>query len=181
MCRKCCVIRARSATRTHVTTHAQTARGSLSISRVTARLTLGREQPSREPSGSHRAETGGVAHAPAPSVTLAKWVSCAAQNAALVVLPIGLQVVGVDRLARKAVADTGSSTNRFRLTPQRSRTSPTTALCRGYPRGVSRSRTKLSSAAPAAAVDSCDRVASSHIVLIVGRRAGVPDRSSNGA
>ena len=55
----------------------------------------------------------GVAHAPAPSVTPAKCVSCAAQNAAPVVLPLSLQVVGVERLAREAVTDTDSSTAGF--------------------------------------------------------------------
>jgi hypothetical protein len=39
--------------------------------------------------------------------------SCAAQNAALVVLPPSLQVVGVERLVRGALADTGSSTIGF--------------------------------------------------------------------
>jgi hypothetical protein len=50
---------------------------------------------------------------PAPSVTPAKCVSCAAQNAALVVLPLNLQVVGVQRLAREALADTGLATADF--------------------------------------------------------------------
>ena len=52
----------------------------------------------------------GVAHAPAPSVTPPKWVSCAAQNAALGLPLLSSQVVGVERLARGALADTGSST-----------------------------------------------------------------------
>jgi hypothetical protein len=42
-------------------------------------------------------------------VTPAKCVSCAAQNAALVALPLGLQVVGVERLATSGFADAGSS------------------------------------------------------------------------
>ena len=65
----------------------------------------------RDGSGQNR----GVAHAPAASVTPAKWVSCAAQNAALVVppLPLTLQVVGEERLAREALADTGRSTIGF--------------------------------------------------------------------
>jgi hypothetical protein len=42
-------------------------------------------------------------------VTPAKCVSCAAQNAALVDLPLSLQVVRVEKLAREALADTGSS------------------------------------------------------------------------
>jgi hypothetical protein len=40
----------------------------------------------------------------------AKCVSCAAQNAALGVLFLSLQVIGVERLAREALADTGSAT-----------------------------------------------------------------------
>ena len=63
--------------------------------------------------GTDKPQNRGVAHAPAPSVTPAKCVSCAAQNAALVVLPLSLQVVGVERLAREALADTGSSTIGF--------------------------------------------------------------------
>jgi hypothetical protein len=43
-------------------------------------------------------------------VTAAKCVSCAAQNAALVVLPLNLQVVSVERLAREDFANTASST-----------------------------------------------------------------------
>ena len=70
--------------------------------------TLGREQPSGPASGREAAKNRGVAHAPAPSATLAKCVSRAAQNAALLVLPFSLQVVGVKRLAREALADTGS-------------------------------------------------------------------------
>jgi hypothetical protein len=46
-------------------------------------------------------------------VTPAKCVSSAAQNAALVVLPLRLQVVDVERLARAAIADTGSSSIGF--------------------------------------------------------------------
>jgi hypothetical protein len=42
-------------------------------------------------------------------VTPAKCVSSAAQNAALVVLHLSLQGVGVERLAREALADSGSS------------------------------------------------------------------------
>ena len=75
--------------------------------------TPGREQPSGPASGRTGPQNRGVAHAPAPSVTPAKCVSCAAQNAALVVLPLSLQVVGVERLAREALADTGSSTIGF--------------------------------------------------------------------
>ena len=58
----------------------------------------GREQPSGPASGRQRVQNRGVAHAPALSATPAKCVSCAAQNAALVVLPLSLQVVGVERL-----------------------------------------------------------------------------------
>jgi hypothetical protein len=46
-------------------------------------------------------------------VTPAKCVSGAAQNAALVVLHLSLQVVGVDRLAREALANSGSLTIDF--------------------------------------------------------------------
>ena len=48
-----------------------------------ATLAPGREQPSGPPSGRDTAQNRGVAHAPAPSVTPAKCVSCAAQDAAL--------------------------------------------------------------------------------------------------
>ena len=47
----------------------------------------GREQPSGPASGRQWVQNRGVAHAPTPSVTPAKCVSCAAKNAALVVLP----------------------------------------------------------------------------------------------
>ncbi len=73
----------------------------------------GREQPSGPASGRQWAQNRGVAHAPAPSVTPAKCVSCAAQNAALVVLPLNLHVVGMERLAREALTDTGPSTTGF--------------------------------------------------------------------
>ena len=73
----------------------------------------GREQPSGPASGRQRPQNRGVAHAPAASVTPAKCVSCAAQNAALVVGALSLQVVDVDRLAREALTDTGSSTTCF--------------------------------------------------------------------
>jgi hypothetical protein len=76
----------------------------------------GREQPSGPASGWQSAPNRGVAHAPAPSVTAAKCVSCAAQNAALVALPLSLQVVGVDGLATAGFADAGSSVHRLRLT-----------------------------------------------------------------
>jgi hypothetical protein len=46
-------------------------------------------------------------------VTAAKCVSCAAQNAALVDLPVSLQVVDVERLATAAYADAGSSSIGF--------------------------------------------------------------------
>ena len=69
----------------------------------------GREQPSAPASGRQSAPNRGVADAPAPSVTSAKCVSCAAQNAALVALPLTLQVVGVERLATSGFADAGSS------------------------------------------------------------------------
>jgi len=46
-------------------------------------------------------------------VAPAKCVSCAAENAALVVPPLSLQVVGEERLAREALADTGLSTIGF--------------------------------------------------------------------
>ena len=74
-----------------------------------ATLTSGREQPSGPASGRQWVQNRGVAHAPAPSVTLAKCVSCAAQNAALVVPRLSLQVVGVERLAKAAIAVTGLS------------------------------------------------------------------------
>ena len=67
--------------------------------------------PGRPRDGSRR-RTGGLLTPPLIS-DAAKCVSCAAQNAALVVLPLSLQVVGVERLARKAFADTGSSTIGF--------------------------------------------------------------------
>jgi hypothetical protein len=63
------------------------------------------------PPGRPRDRTGGKSGGlltPAPSVTPAKCVSCAAQNAALVVLPRSLAVVGVERLAREAFAVSGS-------------------------------------------------------------------------
>lgn len=69
----------------------------------------GREQPSGPASGRQSAPNRGVTHAPAPSVTSAKCVSCAAQNAALAALPLSLQVVGVERLATSGFADAGSS------------------------------------------------------------------------
>jgi hypothetical protein len=73
----------------------------------------GREQPSGRASGRQWVQNRGVVHAPAPSVTPAKYVSCAAKAPALVVLPFSLQVVGVERLATAAFADTGSSTIGF--------------------------------------------------------------------
>ena len=78
---------------------------------TSAAPTPGREQPPGPSSGQDKPQNRGVAHAPTPSVTPAKCLSCAAQNAALVVLPLSLQVVGVERLAREALTDTGSSTN----------------------------------------------------------------------
>lgn len=64
----------------------------------------------REGLGATRARNlGEVAHAPAQSATRSKRVRCAAQSAALVVGALSLQVVGVERLAREALADTGSS------------------------------------------------------------------------
>src|SRR5688572_26885183 len=77
--------------------------------RVIPTVTLGREQPPEQGSGSHPRADRGVAHAPAPSGTTAKCVSCAAQNAALLVLPLGLQVVRVERLAQSGFEDAGSS------------------------------------------------------------------------
>ena len=73
----------------------------------------GREQPSGPASGRQSAPNRGVAHAPALSATSAKCVSCAAQNAPLVVLSLNLQVVGVERLARATLIDTGPSTTGF--------------------------------------------------------------------
>ena len=61
-------------------------------------------------SGQDRPKNRGVADAPAPTLTLPKWVRAAAQNAALALLLLSSQVVGVARLARGALADTGSST-----------------------------------------------------------------------
>jgi hypothetical protein len=58
-------------------------------------------------------QTGGVAHAPTPSVTPAGCVRCAAQNAALVGLTLTLLIVGVERLATAAFADRSSSSTRF--------------------------------------------------------------------
>ncbi len=72
------------------------------IRRVIATPTPGREQPSGTTSGRLSRQTRGVAHAPAPSVTPAKCVSCAAQNAALRVRLLSVQVVSVERLAKAA-------------------------------------------------------------------------------
>jgi hypothetical protein len=94
-------------------THSQTAADPPAFRRWFATQAPGREQPSGPASGRQWVRNRGVAHAPAPSVTPAKCVSCAAQNAALVVLPLNLQVVGVQRLAREALADTGLATADF--------------------------------------------------------------------
>jgi len=51
---------------------------------------------------------GGL-HAPAQSATRSKCDRCAAENAALVVGPLSLQVVAVERLAREDFVDTASS------------------------------------------------------------------------
>ena len=64
--------------------------------------------PDRPLDGKPR-KTGGLLTPPAPSATPANCISCAAQNAARVILPLGFEVVGVERLAREALADTGSS------------------------------------------------------------------------
>jgi len=69
----------------------------------------GVSNPPGPASGRQSAQDRGGAHAPAPSETPAQRVSCAAQNAALVDLPLSLQVVGVERVAREALADTDSS------------------------------------------------------------------------
>jgi len=113
VCRECCAICARSTARTQVTTHAQTARRSLEHFRVVRDIDTGREQPPGSTPGQDRPQYRGVAHAPAPSVTPAKCLSCAAQNAALGVRFLSLQLVGVERLATAAFADTGSSTIGF--------------------------------------------------------------------
>ena len=70
----------------------------------------GREQPSGADLGTAVGAEPGGGSRPAPSVTSAKCVSCAAQNAALVLPLLNSQVVGLERLARGALADTGSST-----------------------------------------------------------------------
>ena len=112
--RKCSAFRARSAMSTQRTTHV--ANGAQIAHRFDGGLRhrhRGVSNPPGRPRDGSRPQNRGVAHAPAPSVTPAKCVSCAAQNAALVVLPLSLQVVGVERLAREALADTGSSTIGF--------------------------------------------------------------------
>jgi hypothetical protein len=96
-------------TSTQQTTCSQRCADLLGFRQRFATPTPGREQPSGPASGRHGPLNRGVAHAPALSVTPAKCVSCAAQNAALVVLPLRVQVVGMERLAREALADTGSS------------------------------------------------------------------------
>ena len=58
--------------------------------------------------GRHRRKRWGVADAPALSVTSAKCVWCAAQNAALVVLPLNLQLVAVERVATRIPRGPGS-------------------------------------------------------------------------
>ena len=87
-CRKCSAFRARSEMSTQRTTHSRTARRSSIVSAAVCDTGTGREQPSGAASGRQRPKSRGVAHAPAPSLTPAKCVSCAAQNAALVVLPL---------------------------------------------------------------------------------------------
>jgi hypothetical protein len=81
-------------------THSQTAADPPAFRRWFATQAPGREQPSGPASGRQWVRNRGVAHAPAPSVTPAKCVSCAAQNAALVVLPLNLQVVNHRSLSR---------------------------------------------------------------------------------
>ena len=99
----------------------------------------GREQPSGAVLGTDTAQNRGVAHAPAPSVTLAKCVSCAAQNAALVVRPLArTRRCGktCDRNPSRILVHRSSvSTDNLALP-----TAPTTAFCHGSPRGVSRFR-----------------------------------------
>ncbi len=77
--------------------------------RVIATATLGREQPPEQGSGSPACADRGVAHAPAQSATRFKCVRCAAQNAALFVRALSLQMVAVGRLAREDFVDTASS------------------------------------------------------------------------
>jgi hypothetical protein len=86
MCAENCIaIRARSQTPTHVTnTCANRALLARTIA-VEQDTDTGREQPPGPSSGQDKRQNWGVAHAPAPSVTSAKCVSRAAQNAALVV------------------------------------------------------------------------------------------------
>ena len=67
--RNCSAIHATSVTCTHM----ETVRRSLQRSANIATLTPGREQPSGPASGQDRPQNRGVAHAPAPSVTPAKW------------------------------------------------------------------------------------------------------------
>ena len=74
-------------------------------------LKRGREQPPGPASGRQRPQKRGVR--PPPSVTPAKCVSCAAQNAALVVLLRSLQVVSVRDLRETVLPDIGSSTIAF--------------------------------------------------------------------
>ena len=102
-----------SLARSQVITHVHSARRSQREPANIPARTSGREQPSGPASGRQSAPNRGVAHAPAPSVTSPKCVPCAAQNAALVVLPLSSQVVSVERLARGALAATGLSTTDF--------------------------------------------------------------------
>jgi hypothetical protein len=97
-------------TSTQQTTCSQRRADLLSVRQRLATPTPGREQPSGPASGRQSAQNRGVAHAPTPSVTPAKCVSRAAQNAALVVRPLSLQGVGGERLASEALTDIGSST-----------------------------------------------------------------------
>ncbi len=78
-------VRPPSATCTHGTKRTQTKRRSLRSSRAIAMVTPGREQPSREPLGVALGRNREGCSRPSPSVTPAKCVSCAAQNAALMV------------------------------------------------------------------------------------------------
>jgi hypothetical protein len=104
---ECRGFRERSKACTRARSHVQTARRSQRNAGDIATLTKGREQPSGPASGRQSTLNGGLL---TPSVTPAKCISCAAQNAALGALLLSLQVVGVERIAKAAFADTSSST-----------------------------------------------------------------------
>ena len=93
--------RARSTACTHAPTHVQTAgRSPTRSTRETSRHRhRGVSNPPGRPRDGMAVKVVGVAHAPAPSVPPAKCVSCAAQNAALDVLPLNLSDRGFGRLA----------------------------------------------------------------------------------